>query len=419
MVDIEELPPPEPPGSVLGRALDLFDHAVSRLSGGLPYPPYRENARQFARDYGEVVTALGGDYVKAVRTHGRDQLMLSVAVPVQRYKQVLGALLLTIDSQKIDDALYETRRDILKVFAVALAVTVLLSVYLAGTIARPLRRLAAAAELVRGDHSRRHRIPDMAGRNDEIGELAATLKDMTEALWSRMDAIEGFAADVAHEIKNPLTSLRSAVETTARIKDPDQQQKLMTIIQEDVARLDRLISDISDASRLDAELSRAETANTDLGGMLATLADIHNSTAGDGPEVRLERLDGDGLAVDGMEGRLAQVFRNLITNAVTFSPPGGAITIRAGREHGGNRPMVRIDIDDEGPGIPPGNEARIFERFYTERAETEKFGTHSGLGLSISKQIVEAHGGTITAGNRLGADDGILGARFTVRLPAA
>ncbi len=414
IVSIEELPPPEDPDSALSRALHLFQRVADHVTGAEHYPPYRESPRQHARDYAEVIAALSGDYVKTVRAIDRDQLMLSVAVPVQRYKQVLGGLLVTKDSKGIDDALYETRLDILQVFAVALGLTVLLSIYLAGTIARPLRRLAAAAEQVRHDHSRRHRIPDMAGRGDEIGELAATLNDMTEALWQRMDAIERFAADVAHEIKNPLTSLRSAVETTARLKDPEQQQKLMAIIQEDVGRLDRLISDISDASRLDAELSRAESEPTDLAGMLATLADIQNTTADAGPTVRVERTDGAGkVMVDGIEGRLAQVFRNLITNAVTFSPAGGTITITLGTD----RNQVRIDVDDEGPGIPHGNEEKIFARFYTERAETEKFGTHSGLGLSISLQIVEAHQGTIIAGNRSAVDGTILGARFTVRLP--
>jgi len=416
MVSIEELPPPADPEGTLSHALDLFERVANHVTGAPPYPAYEENARQHARDYSEVMAALSGDYVKAVRAAGHDQLLLGVAVPVQRYKQVLGALLVTKDSKGIDDALYDTRRDILQVFAVALGLTFLLSIYLAGTIARPLRRLVAAAERVRHDHSRRHRIPDMAGRDDEIGELAATLNDMTEALWQRMDAIDRFAADVAHEIKNPLTSLRSAVETTARLKDPDQQKKLMTIIQEDVGRLDRLISDISDASRLDAELSRAESRPTDLAGMLATLAEIQNATAEGGPTVRLELVDGDGpVMVDGMEDRLAQVFRNLITNAVTFSPAGGTITISVGTDRG----QVRIDIDDEGPGIPPGNEEKIFTRFYTERAEKEKFGTHSGLGLSISQQIVEAHHGTIVAGNRIGGDGAVLGARFTVRLPAA
>ena len=416
-VSIEVLPPPEDLESPLSRGFDLFERVADHISGAKRYPKYMENSRPHARDYAEVMAALSGDYVKAVRALDRDHLMLAVAVPVQRYKQVLGGLLVTKDSKDIDDALYETRRDILKVFAVALALTVLLSIYLAGTIARPLRRLALAAERVRHDHSRRDRIPDMADRNDEIGELAATLNDMTDALWKRMDAIDRFAADVAHEIKNPLTSLRSAVETTARLKDPAQQQKLMGIIQEDVGRLDRLISDISEASRIDAELSRAESEPTDIAGMLATLADIQNATSGlTGPRVVLARTDGaDPLIISGIESRLAQVFRNLITNAATFSPSDGVISITISAE-----PFeIQIDVDDEGPGIPLGNEEKIFQRFYTERADSEKFGTHSGLGLSISQQIIEAHRGEIRAGNRFDTAGSVLGARFTVRLPLA
>jgi two-component system sensor histidine kinase ChvG len=310
---------------------------------------------------------------------------------------------------------FETRRDILKVFSVTLLITVLLSIYLAGSIARPIRQLAAAAERVRRDHSRRHKIPDMARRNDEIGELAGSLKDMTEALWLRMDAIESFAADVAHEIKNPLTSLRSAVETTARLKDPEQQRKLMVIIQEDVTRLDRLISDISDASRLDAELSRAETGDVDLTAMLETLADIHNSTQTTGHPVQLQAKASLHVHVAGMEGRLAQVFRNLISNAQSFSPEDGAILVSLTTDGA----YAVVQVDDDGRGIPAGKESAIFERFYTERPGGEKFGTHSGLGLSISRQIVEAHGGSIAATNRTGADGNVQGARFTVRLPLA
>jgi two-component system sensor histidine kinase ChvG len=230
-----------------------------------------------------------------------------------------------------------------------------------------------------------------------------------------MDAIESFAADVAHEIKNPLTSLRSAVETTARLKDPEQQRKLMTIIQEDVIRLDRLISDISDASRLDAELSRAETADVDLTAMLETLADIHNATQTTGHPVQVHAKPSLHVHVAGMEGRLAQVFRNLISNAQSFSPEDGAIRVSLSTDGA----FAVVQVDDDGRGIQVGKETAIFERFYTERPGGEKFGTHSGLGLSISRQIVEAHGGTIAATNRTDTDGKVLGARFTVRLPLA
>jgi len=239
---------------------------------------------------------------------------------------------------------------------------------------------------------------------------------MTEALWARMDAIEGFAADVAHEIKNPLTSLHSAVETIARVEDPDQQRKLMGIIQEDVRRLDRLITDISDASRLDAELSRAETGEVDLADMLGVVVDIQNSTGSDdGPRLDLRLPERRKLVVQGIEGRLVQVFRNIIANAVSFSPPGGEIVVRATRAVD----TIEIEVIDSGPGIPAEKEADIFERFYSERPESEAFGTHSGLGLNISKQIVEAHGGKVWAENRLGEAGEIIGARFVVRLPAS
>ena len=417
MIEIEELPPAKESVSMLSKAFDLFDHIMLRFLPGRQFPPYIERPVQRITDYPEAVASLDGEYIKSIKAGKGDLLVLSVSVPVQRYKQVLGALMLTKGSSVIDAALYEVRRRILEVFAVAIAVTVLLSIYLSGSIARPLKRLAAAAELVSNDFGRQHQIPDMSARRDEIGELATTLREMTDALWARMDATERFAADVAHEIKNPLTSLRSAVETAARLKDPEQQAKLMTIIQEDVVRLDRLISDISDASRLDAELSRTKFDLVNMGAMLATLADMHNDYNASSPKVRLERIDGDkgSLMVAGMDGRLAQVFQNLITNALSFSPKQGRITLAVARTGS----EICIHVDDEGPGIPTGLEQKIFERFYTERPDLEKFGTHSGLGLNISKQIVEAHEGSIIASNRTDIDGEVVGARFSVSLPKA
>jgi two-component system sensor histidine kinase ChvG len=238
---------------------------------------------------------------------------------------------------------------------------------------------------------------------------------MTEALWQRMDAIERFAADVAHELKNPLSSMRSAVETVVRLEDPEQQKKLIQIILDDVQRLDRLISDISDASRLDAELSRAEGEPVDMGEMLKTLVEVYRATAApDGPSFEFDRADTHQLRVQGIERRLVQVFRNLIANAISFSPPRGLIRVRAWRE--GN--AVRATVSDQGPGIPDGKLEAIFDRFYSERPAGEKFGTHSGLGLSISKQVVQAHGGSIWAENRMDSDGRVVGARFVVELPA-
>jgi two-component system sensor histidine kinase ChvG len=233
-------------------------------------------------------------------------------------------------------------------------------------------------------------------------------------LWQRLDAIERFAADVAHEIKNPLTSLKSAVETAARIKDPEQQRRLMAIILDDVARLDRLISDISGASRLDAELSRGESEPVDIARLLAALVDVHAATGGpDGPRLVLDVAEQRSLIVRGIEDRLGQVFRNVIANAASFSPPGGAISIRARRD----KNSAEIVIEDEGPGIPDDKLEAIFDRFYSERPKGEKFGTHSGLGLSISRQIVNAHGGRIWAENRRAANGEVAGARFIIRLP--
>jgi two-component system sensor histidine kinase ChvG len=418
VVQITELPAPADRGALDYLSTSIYDWIVGRLPSRADWQVYRESADPKAADYREVERALQGDSVQAVR-RDRGGLLLSVAVPVQRYKQVLGAVMLSVGSGDLEQAVRAVRLDILKVFLVALTVTVLLSLYLASTIARPVRRLAAAAERVRRGHGRQIAIPDFSRRGDEIGDLSSAFRDMTQALWLRMDGIERFAADVAHEIKNPLTSLRSAVETSVRIDDPVKQRRLLAIVLEDVERLDRLISDISDASRLDAELSRLEHAPVALDRMLEMLVELHDATATEGaPQLRLVFPDGaarSNFVVPGIEGRLVQVFRNLIANAVSFSPPGAAITLALQRDID----AVIVTVDDCGPGIPEGKLAAIFDRFYSERPSGEKFGTHSGLGLSISKQIVEAHRGTIRVENRRDADGGIAGARFVVRLPAA
>jgi len=412
LVQVVELPPR---GSSLVDALARrLDQAVNWLPFSEDPPRYREARIQRAAHYPEVEQALLGESPGVVRADRRERLVLSVAVPVQRYRRVLAALMLSRDGAAVELAVRARRLDILVVFAIALAVTVLLSIYLAGTIARPVRRLAEAAERVRTGKGRRVEIPDFGRRHDEIGDLSGALRDMTEALWTRLDAIESFAADVAHEIKNPLTSLRSAVETVARVEDPEQQKKLMSIILDDVQRLDRLISDISDASRLDAELSRARTRPVDLGQLLSALVETHLATAPeDGPSLRFE-IRGDGnLVVQGIDERLGQVMRNLISNAVTFSPSDGTIELAAWREDS----WAVISVSDSGPGIPEGALGAVFDRFYTERPKTEKFGTHSGLGLSISKQIVEAHGGSIRAENRHDGAGEVIGARLMIRLP--
>ncbi len=421
-VEVEVLAAPNEPSGLARAVFEGLDRFVNQLPGQHRYEQYGEKEHQHARHYPEVMRALNGLQAESVRTLTGTRLTLSVAVPVQRYKQILGAVLVSKSSRDIDEAMYEVRLDIIQIFIVTLGISLFLSLYLAGTIAKPILRLSAAADRIRGSLNRQHSLPDLKARDDEIGDLTLALRDMTDALWNRMDAIERFAADVSHEIKNPLTSLKSAVETAARVTDPEQQRKLLSIVQNDVERLDRLISDISDASRLDAELSRAELSDVDLGRMLETLVDVHQSTAGDAaaPEIVIELTGNDVYTVPGMEDRLVQVFRNLIINAITFSPSNGQITINlrhsTSPEFG---KQVVATVSDEGPGIPEGKEDAIFQRFYTERPESEDFGKHSGLGLSISKQIVEAHNGTITAGNRLSSSGEILGAQFNVQLPSA
>ena len=413
-VQVMELPPLDD-GSLLSRLGDFYGLLVNWLPGMGDLQLYEEGSRQAAADYEEVERALLGESGGMVRIDSDQRLVLSAAVPVQRYRQILGAMLLSTDGDEVTAAVRDRRRDVILVFGVALAVTVLLSLYLAGTLARPIRRLALAAEQVRYGKGRKFEIPDFSHRGDEIGELSAALREMTEALWARLDAIENFAADVAHEIKNPLTSLRSAVETVARVEDPAQQKKLMSIILDDVQRLDRLISDISDASRLDAELSREEAEPVDVARLLATLVEVHKAALDEGgPRFEIDLTPGQRLVVAGIEGRLGQVFRNLISNAVSFSPPGGTIHLGARRR----QDWIVITVSDQGPGIPPDNLDNVFDRFYSERPKGEKFGTHSGLGLSISRQIIQAHGGTIRAVNRTDRDGRVTGARFIIRLPA-
>jgi len=415
-VQVLELEESDRDGRILHIADQIYNWIVSLLPRHTRYQVYRESASPRAEDYAEVMRALRGETGSAIRSDpASGGLVFSVAIPIQRYKQVLGAVMLSTGSGEIEEELRTVRLELLRIFGVALLVTVALSFYLASTIARPIRRLAAAAERTRGRRARVE-IPDFTRRGDEIGDLSGSLREMTDALWQRMSAIERFAADVAHEIKNPLSSLRSAVETATRIEDLANQRRLMAIILDDVERLDRLITDISDASRLDAELGRLELAPIDVAAMLQALVDVDEATrTTDSPRLVLAISNTDrGLVVPGIETRLSQVFRNVIGNAVSFSPPLGTIRLMA--RHDGR--AVLVTVEDEGPGIPDDKLTAIFDRFYTERPLGEKFGTHSGLGLSISKQIVEAHRGMIWAENRKDATGANLGARFCIRLPA-
>ncbi len=400
----------------------LWRQAVSWIRRG-ELPEQSQLPLDDGRRYPEVVAALGGTPVSFVRVNDLGELIVIVAVPVQRFRAVLGALVLSTQGGDIDAIVTAERWAIFRVFLVAAAVTVLLSILIAGTIVEPMRRLAAAAERVRNGVRAREEIPDFTSRGDEIGHLSGSLRDMTRALYDRIEAIESFAADVAHELKNPLTSLRSATETLPLAKTPEAQSRLVQIIQDDVMRLDRLISDISAASRLDAELAREEMEPVDISSLLVTVVSVANDVARTGlPVIKLELLDPQGLGftVLGQDSRLGQVINNLIDNARSFAPADSTVVITGERRS----KQIEIHIEDSGPGISHGDLERIFERFYTDRPGDVAFGLNSGLGLSISKQIVSAHGGTIHAENIFSASAatdpgaGARGARFVVSLPA-
>lgn len=425
-ITAEPLPPIEERRVIETHLTDLLDRLLDNLAPNPVFPRYRERAEQRAEDYVEVVSALAGEAATERRMLEEGTILLSAAVPVQRFRRVLGALMLTADTGEIEELIRAEQLTILKVFAASLGATLLLSLFLASTIARPINRLAAAAETVRRNIGRDAQLPQLE-RKDEIGDLSRALSDMTAALYRQIDAIESFAADVAHELKNPLSSLHSAVESLERADKPEIKARLLAIIKEDVHRIDRLISDISDASRLDAELSRGRMEPVDMGELVSTvLRERTARQAGDktGPTLRCEGCETPLLIVRGLESRLMQVVTNLLENAISFSPDSGEILLRLTRRNA----WVRLSVEDDGPGLPKGAERKIFQRFYSERPDKEAFGRHSGLGLSICRQIVEAHGGEIWAENRLsdpapdasdGGEPAILGARFVVRLPAA
>jgi two-component system sensor histidine kinase ChvG len=384
-------------------------------------PVYREAPGGDGSIYPEVMNALTGVRGAVVRVTDQGELIVSVAVPVQRSRAVLGVLLLSTQAGDIDKIVHAERLAILRVFGVATLVNIIVSLLLSSTIANPLRRLSAAAIRVRRGAKEREEIPDFSVRQDEIGNLSIALREMTTALYDRIDAIESFAADVSHELKNPLTSLRSAVETLPLAKTPESRQRLMDIIQHDVRRLDRLISDISDASRLDAELARSDAKPVDLEILLSSLVDISREIRHGKKAVQIDYVidqkpgSRQGFIVNGHDLRLGQIVTNLIENARSFVPEqGGCITVRLSR----TRTRCLIQVEDNGPGIQAEDIDRIFERFYTDRPEGESFGQNSGLGLSISRQIAEAHAGTLRAENVLDGKGGrVTGARFILSLP--
>ena len=417
-VQTAELPPPEEGRGVFGRAADAaYDWITARLPPRTTVPLYLEPIEPQAADFPKVLSALEGAPARAMHRTQDARLVAVVAAPIQPFRRVQGALLLVADANDVLESVRNARFTILQAFCIALGITILLSLYFAGTITRPVRRLARAAERVRAGGGRKVAIPDFTARNDEIGRLSGALRDMTEALWVRMDAIERFVADVAHEVKNPLSSVLTAVDTARRVTDEEKRAKLLALVGEDVKRLDRLLSQIADASKIDTELFRARLEPVDLRAMLTTLAEMHGAAAsmGEDPAVLRVDVEGDGpFTVLGVEDRLAQVLQNLVSNALSFSPPGGTIALGLRRQGA----AVTVSVHDDGPGVPAGMEEAIFRRFYTDRPEGEPFGAHSGLGLSISRQIAEAHGGRLSCVNRRDGAGAIVGASFHLELPA-
>ena len=397
---------------------------VDRRVNDLPvFKRHREGKqRRLQRD---IKTALLGDSVAGEQYEG-ENLIVSVALPVKRVQDVLGAVV--FETSDVDTILASQRRGLTPIILIAIMASILSSLALTLFVALPIRKLARAAEQVQRSSDKRDAIPDLSSRSDEIGDLSLILRDMTKGLYNRIDDIANFAADVAHEIKNPLTSLRSATDTLRIAKTDEQRGKLVDIIQQDVERMDRLITDISKASRMDAALAKEPSEPLDVDKFLSDMADFYTQTRREtGVPVLHIKPDqptlGDGTSrpviIRALETSFGQVLRNLIDNALTFSPKEGerSVRITASRGTGDDDGFAYITVDDDGPGIPEDDLESIFTRFYTNRPKGAAFGNHSGLGLAISRQIMNAHQGTITASNRRDENGKIEGARFTLRLP--
>ena len=412
-------PPDTTDKTIFERTWNLMKHGF----GSMAPKPVEEAGGSSGRTIPEVARALGGLPASTVRVNSLGDTIVSVAVPIQRSRLVKGVLLLSTLGGDIDTTIDKERMAIFRIFGVAAAVMVIVSAFFAGTIAGPIRRLSAAADRVRRGVKIREEIPDFTDRSDEIGQLSGSLSEMTKSLYNRIEAIESFAADVAHELKNPLTSLRSAVETWPLAKTDESRARLLDVIQHDVRRLDRLISDISNASRLDAELARADAEKVDLALLAEAVTGVANSITRENHvsvKLNIERSANakSPFIVTGHDSRLGQVLTNVIENACSFSPTGGEVRVSFGRIG----PDIEIVIEDDGPGIPAHALEKVFQRFYTDRPE-QGFGQNSGLGLSISRQIIAAHHGRIWAENRYAQsphepDAMPIGARFIIRLSA-
>ncbi|WP_018997121.1 stimulus-sensing domain-containing protein [Hirschia maritima] len=413
-IKTSELPPLKEPGMLDKMAVGIsrnISNMINRRSENSS-----ANAAQSLEE--ELSIALSGKNAAAQRFTERGERVISVSVPVKYVSAVVGVL--TVEASDVEDIIRAERAALAPIISVAVLVSLVTSFLLTAGIARPLRRLSIAADRVRSGKLKRLDMPVMSKRNDEIGDLAKALEAMTGALHDRIVLNERFAADVAHELKNPLTSIRSAVETSEVVDDPAVRDRMRAVIAKDVVRLDRLITDISNASRLEAEIAREKATNVDLQKLLEDLVSIWQDTRKEGqPNVVLNIDTTEGaLALKAREGPLAQVIRNLVENARSFSPENGTVTITAVRES----EFITMTFDDDGPGVPEDKLEKIFERFYSDRPKGAQFGNNSGLGLSIVKQIVETHYGQVFVRNRKqnnanGSLGEVLGAQFVVRLP--
>ena len=390
---------------------DWVNTLSTLMSSKQDYPLIRETRSDQAADYPGVSRALAGEVMPFIARDRAGQVVLGIAVPIRNLRVVRGALLITASGDQIEKDVAAVQYSFFQISIGVLFATILIAYYLSRSITRPISQLAKAADQVRVSNSKQIYLPRLTNRSDEIGELARDITLMTKELQERAVATAGFAADVAHEIKNPLTSLKSAVETMERLKDPDQQKRLLEVIHADVIRLDRLITDISAASRIDHDMTEAEYETLNLNDMVAGFAQSRQLAL---EHLNLQVISADHpvpvrIAVD----RIVQILDNLLTNAASFSPPDSCIQFTVATMKG----MAVVSVTDQGPGIPENKLNAIFDRFYSERPSGEGFGQHSGLGLSISLKIAEAHGGSIEAFNVKDDKDAITGAGMRLTLP--
>ena len=413
-IELRDLPPIREPSMIERAWLDAvrFANRTFETVSATGRQPIAE-ARSLEE---EVAMALGGGAGFSERFGDQAERLLSVTMPITKVARVVGSI--TVETSDVTQIIADERAALFPLIVVAVLVAIITATLLTLGIARPLRNLARASDRVRTGATERLDLGKLHDRSDEIGDLARAMEAMTEALYVRIQENERFAADVAHELKNPLTSIRSAVETSQAVQDPAVRDRMRDVIARDVVRLDRLISDISNLSRLEGEIVREKLVRVDLRRLLDDLVSIYSDTKKEtDARVTLTTTPGE-YVVMGRDGPLAQVVRNLIENARSFSPPGGLVAVTLSRLTSSRGPTVRVTVEDEGPGIPEDKLEKIFQRFYTDRPKGAKFGNNSGLGLSIVRQITETHRGAVWAENRM-TDGKISGARFIVDLPAA